>query len=228
VALTAVGGDVYLGEYTFTPNAHCGKIRMVVEYLGNFNDAILYWSGGNIVSVIEDNNPVVAVGRPLVYKFKTGDPRADIELEAFAMLYDNDGRYAGLQRFEFVNQEYNDALPTPGTVAVSITNITSTGATYTFTPEGDNVMGFMFDTIDADWYDNLVATDPGLDPNYIRDRFQQQGYNFFHKSENTPWTEEAATPGKRYYVGVCPMNANGFSDPDWGALTLSDPYTTLQ
>lgn len=222
--------DAFWGEYVFTPNKMCGKIIAFVSPAGKYEEAIYsdLMRRGDIVGTLEDwsqlENPMAlsATDSPLGLFYQTPGLLTDVELESYVLIYGNDRKPFGVKKFSFKNCEYDSDLPQPE-VSVAIKDITTVGATYEFTID-ENTLGFLFDTIDADWYDEFKTT-AEFYPEYLRELFIGRGYYWRYKTDLRPFMETAGAKGKRYYVAVCPMNGNGISDSAWGELYLKE-FTT--
>lgn len=265
VAFEVVDIDVYVGNFAFTANSHCARYVISLSSVGGTFDVGLddeFVSSGDTERVFQallsTGSAYQATGtaRQLlpIYTPPMDDPmgvlanyyppvlEAGIDFYAYVGMYDSDGKYAGAVRYEYSTPEYDETLA-PAEVTAVATNITSSGATLEFTLSS-NTLGFFFDTIDADAYDQAVATGKwtsynpdgtttlvDFHENFLRDMFfsrpdSGQGYFWRYYKNPTSFIDNTMEPGQRFYIAICPMNANGASDPDWGELWISPSYTS--
>lgn len=227
-----VESDAYRTLYRVVPGANTKKVAAFVldKSASSTDNLVMYGPAngrGHLVSVFEgwmsiDFNFHTAEG---VLEFITEDPgfKCNVDSEIYIVTMDGDGSIKGIYRHDFVAAPVN---PDAGaaTAEISVGDITSCGATYTYVP-GPETMGIMYDTIDADWFDAFKET-TDYSEYYMHNRLLNQGYYFAYGKAETVYTEEAGTPGTRYYAAACPMNVNGPHNDGWGALVL-EPYVTL-
>ncbi len=226
---TVESTDVYRSEFTFTPNSSCGKMIVLMAREGQHDIIISDPMGfaGDLMRMLPawvKTGEAIEITEEDTFYFTTPELATDNKIEAYVMVFDESGEPFSVKRWGASTPSFDESLPA-ATVTATISNITAVGATYTFTA-AENTLGFLFDTVDADWYDDFKANDPGYYDNYLRDRFLTDNVWWRYKMEVVPFTEQEAEAGKRYYIGICPINENGLTDPDWGALYLKE-YTTL-
>lgn len=221
--------DVYRGYYKIKGGNGCAKISCVVSAVGQHDGLVngvgfkgdrLYWvdswsqtkyghaATGNLLEFYEDD-----------VEFKLGT-----EMEAYVVAYGDDMVPACVRRYTFKKPDYDESIPKPH-VEISIDKITSTGGTYTYTPD-ENTLGFFYNTLDADWYDELVKTDPYV----IHMMLFESGEYYAYKGEldngKRVYEETTGKPGIRYYAVACPFNANGpTGNRGWGDMTMAE-YTS--
>lgn len=231
--------DVYTGNYTLSPVNGCGQTAAVISLQGMFDELInntQHWKG-DIVSMIEAWKGVDAweeyhvyqsVGtKELVIPFTTPTLSCGTAIEIYALVYDADGNALGVERFQCTTPQFDENAP-KAEASVTVNDITSSGATYTYSVS-DNTLACMYDTVDADWFDELKASDEYYEF-YLHDLLFSQGY-YFHYNDGTAqgsdwsFTETAGQPGHRYYAVACPMNSNGPSG--WGDMVMVE-FTTLE
>lgn len=224
--------DIFRGQYTLVPNDKCGKISAVVNTKSYF-DSIIYgpanWMGDHITTLaLWESLPMMngsyAVGKNLDIKFD------DVlfssgEVELIVLFWDKDLNPVGVKRYEVSKPEYDSSLP-QAKVSISVSDITTAGATYTYEPD-ENTLGFLYDTVDADWYDEFCNSAEWTET-YIHELLFEQGYYWSYSGDVTDgkviYQETTGEPGKRYYAVACPMNANG-PGLGWGEMTMIE-YTT--
>lgn len=239
--------DILEGNFSYTPNALCGKMIVALHGKGAYDGLVESPAShrGNIMqflpamvetglaTLVEGSYSATVNMPPLdaedmlaTYYTMYGDPvlQTDYEFETYVLLYDGDGNPFGVQKKIVSTGEYDPDLPA-AVVTATIKNISAYGATYEFSID-DSTFGFFFDTVDADWYDNEIKTSEDFYENYLRDTFFERGYWWRHHDNPAPYTDRSAAPGMRCYLAICPLNANGVSDPDWGKLYLKE-FTTL-
>ncbi len=263
VAFAVKSIDVYKGEFTFQANSHCPMYVYAVSPVGGTFDLALdtpFAAHGNVGEVLDNfmlSGLAFRVNGQDEQNFVNYTPPMDdpsgvlatyyppallagVEFYAYVGMYDINGNYVGSQRYRYSTPEYDESL-TPAIVTATATNLTQIGATLKFTA-GAGTLGFLFDTIDADTYDEAVATgkwkwNDGTEEvyteNFLRDMFFSrpdvgQGYYWRYCKDSAPadFVDQSMAPGTRFYIAVCPMNANGVSDPNWGQLWVSAAYTT--
>lgn len=230
VTMTIDKIDIYEGNYTFTPNALCGAAAVVICDKGQWADVIdnaMNWRGdifAMLNSWYKDAPDMLTVfgEGPLPAVFQTPGLMLDHEMEAFVLIVDKEGNPSGVSHFEFQTPP-EDPNAAVATATVIVSDITAAGATYTFTAD-DNTFAYMYDTVDADWYDAVKET-PEYYEHYLADVFYSNGQYWHYTNSETTFTEGYGTPGTRYYAAVVPMNANGPAK-GWGEAVLVE-YTTL-
>lgn len=225
--------DIYRGVYTLTPNSNCSKITAFVANKGANDEMInsgAHWCG-NIVAMMtswEDLADygyvtIATGGKPCEIEYLTPELKCDNELEVFVMVYNNEGKVDGLQYYVVKTPSFDSNAGT-AKMSVEVSEITTTGATYTYT-KGENTFAFMYDSVDADWWDDFKENDPAYEEYYLHNLLFQSGKYWSYGQDVTTFKEETATPGMRLYAAGCPMNVNG-PEGGWGELVLSE-YTTL-
>lgn len=222
--------NIFKGTYRLKPNAHCGRISAFVVTKG-YHDAMiegpLNWSGDVMNMIVswseidEFQDVVTAVGEDCVLEYQTNEMKLDNPLEIYAVVCDKEMNPKGVQHFEFMTPSFNEMAPVPF-VEISVSDITSQGAKYSFKPDS-GTFGFFYETVEADWYDNLKESSD-WNENYLANTLFQQGYFWQYGNEEVSFTETSATPNTRYYAAACPMNENG-PEKGWGTTNLIE-YTT--
>lgn len=230
--------DIYRSKFELVPNEKCGKISAVVNFKGYF-DANIYgpesWMGDHITTLsnwetlgtMYGYNGCFAIGEPLVFSFDDVQFVNTAQIEIIALFWDKDMNPTGVQRF-VVDKNFDNPDAPEATVSVSVGDITTVGATYTYTPD-NNTIGFLYDTLDADWYDDFKET-PEWTEFYIHELLLSNGMYWCYcpdmKSDVVTFTENTGEAGKRYYAAACPMNENGTKG--WGPLALTDYVTNAE
>ena len=217
--------DFYKGTYYLHPNADCGKIAAITGDRGEFDSYISY-NEGNVIALIEDRvssgeAAVAENGETLEIGHVTDDMIPGTEIEIYYLLYGNDGKPAGIGRILASTPEIDPDLP-KANVSVEISSITHAGATYDFTAD-DNTVMFFYDTVDADWWDELKETSQWHEY-YIHETLLSQGFYYAYRQSHVRFAETACSPQTRYYAAACPINANGPGE-GWGPATMAE-YTT--
>lgn len=236
--LKVVSQDIFRSKFELVPNEKCGKISAVVNFKGYF-DANIYgpesWMGDHITTLsnwetlgtMYGYNGCFAIGEPLVFSFDDVQFVNTAQIEIIALFWDKDMNPTGVQRF-VVDKNFDNPDAPEATVSVSVGDITTVGATYTYTPD-NNTIGFLYDTLDADWYDDFKET-PEWTEFYIHELLLSNGMYWCYcpdmKSDVVTFTENTGEAGKRYYAAACPMNENGTKG--WGPLALTDYVTNAE
>lgn len=226
--------DLYRGVYRLVPNEQCAKISCVFGFDGenmnilnnNFKGDVIDWIM-NWEEIPDMVKSFSSVGKDL--EFKVDDPnfQAGIECEIYALFYDADFEPAGVRKFVFNKPELTTNAP-DAVVEIEVSSVTEKGATYTFTAD-ENTLGFMYETLEADWFDEFSKTGEYYDT-YIHELLFKQGYYWAYSGDLNDdrtgvFVESKGDSGARYYAAACPMNANGPREEGWGNLVLSE-YTT--
>lgn len=226
--------DIYTGTYSLTPKNGASRVAAIINTEGTFDNIInnaQNWKG-DIMTMIDTWKDIEAGQvyqsngtETLDIDFTTPTLTCGNKLELFVLIYDENGQPYGVERFRCATPEYDEDLPA-ATATVNVKDITANGATYEYTmPE--NTLACMYDTVDADWFDQLKETDE-YNEFYLHNYLFTQGY-YFHYNDGTEsgaewtFTETAGQPGHRYYAVACPMNANG--PLGWGDLVMVE-FTT--
>lgn len=237
--LEVLSNDIYQGDYKFTPNEHCSKIvllpmeasdnyfyKIINDYAnwrGDVMAMLLSWQampGEEVYSYLS-----IAENMALDLSMNTSALLCYNKLYFYALLFDKKGNPFCVQRFEVTTPD-EDPQAGKASVAVAVNDITKTGATYSFTPNS-STFAFLYDTVDADWFDQLRGTDEYYDT-YLHDLFLETYVGFYYKGHAAipTFTETAGEPATRYYAATCAMNANGPYSNGWGEMVLKE-FTTL-
>lgn len=230
-----VSQDIFRGKYILTPNVNCGKISAVVNIKGYYDatvNGVANWMGDYITPLslwesLPFMNGCYAIGETLEFSFDDVlFTSSDIEI--IALFWDNDLNPAGVKRFVVPKPEYDGSLPAAN-VSITVSDITASGATYTYVPDG-NTLGFLYETVDADWYDEFCQS-PDWNEYYMHNLLYDQGYYWSYSGDvvdgKVVYQETAAEPGKRYYAVACPMNANG-PHVGWGPMSMVEFVTEIE
>lgn len=224
--------DIYRGTYTLTPNRQCGKISALIQLKSAQDDVFyhrMHWKG-DLMAMLErwETLPSMGIivaeeGLPAQLEFVTPTLMPSNEIELFALLYDAEGVPAGVQRYRATTPAVDADAPR-ASVAVTVSDITTKGATYVYTA-GEGTFAFMYDTVDADWFDELKQT-ADYTPTYLHNLLYTSGGKWAYQQAKATFTETTGKPGKRYYAVGCPMNCNGPLADGWGEMAIVE-YTTL-
>lgn len=228
--------NVYTGTYTFTPSNGCGRFSVLLDQKGTMDAMINNSSNwnGHIVEMIQTweyedemiTNVFESEGEVLDVVRTTPSLTCETYLEAYVLMYDESGEPVGIKYFTFNTPEFDENAP-EAKAAIKVENISTAGAIYYYSVD-ENTLGCMYDTVDANWYDEQAASGDFTE-DFLGNTLFSQGY-YFHYNDGTEsgmnWTfaETIGQPGTRYYAAACPMNANGIDG--WGETVLVE-YTTL-
>lgn len=225
--------DVYNGTYTITPNSYCGSIIGLVSRQGDIGD---YFGGFNYdyIQMFTNwaetgwlNTAKSTGSEPLTVNFTTTEMLTGNPLELYVVIGDSEGAPAGVKIFEFSTPAFDEnlALPNPGKIEVS--SISNSGAVYTMEAD-QTAIGYFYETVDADWYDDLETSDPY----YLAGQFfanytanNATGYLHYGSGQHV-YAETMGLSNYRYYAAIVPFNGNGPIEGGWGETTLEE-YTTL-
>lgn len=238
VTFKEVSKDALRGVYELVPNELCGMIGAGLMDEGQYDDVIYHGFNGNLLKMIDGWKDVAAtgyvpsykaVGETLVMEEYTVEMLLDLKREIYTTVYDKDFNVTGVQRFRFTGHTFVENAP-EANITITISNITSKGATYLF-EKNENVMGMIFETIDGAWYDEALETETG--EYWLHERLftgnsagEERGY-LVYGNDNSTFIETKATPNTKYYAAACPMNVNGPREGGWGPLAIEE-YTTLK
>lgn len=227
-----VENDIYKGAYTLSPNRMCGKISALVQLKSAQDDVFyhrMHWKG-DLMAMLErwETLPSMGVvvaegGLPAQLELITPMLMPANEIEIYALLYDTEGNPTGIGRYNATTPAVDPDAPQP-TVSVTVSDITTKGATYVYTA-GEGTFAFMYDTVEADWYDAFKQT-PDYTPTYLHNLLYSGGGKWAYKQDKATFTETTGKPGTRYYAVGCPMNCNGPLADGWGEMAIVE-YTTL-
>lgn len=232
--LEEVSQDAYRSRFRFTPNENCGKISAVFNFQGYY-DSYLYseinWMGDLMTAIsnwdsMENMNGFNAVGEPLDIKFDDVMFTNGRLLDIYVLYWDKDMNPAGVQKYVVKKPDVDPEAP-EAKVNIEVKDITKNGATYSYSIVDNTAIGFMYDTIEADWYDDFKKTSE-WSATYLAERLYMAGQYWAYKDDMKDgvreYTEMYGTPSTRYYAAACPMNVNGRKG--WGPEVLIE-YTTL-
>lgn len=221
--------DVYSQTVTLTPNGHCSKVVAMAMNKGAHDFFYDVNWGGNIAECVEAWNEYTASGQPLdVVTYS--DWTCGVDKEMYYISYDSEGRIANLQHFDYETPSEDDSQPA-ASCSIGITDITSSGATYTVTA-GEGTLAVWFETVEKDFYEEVMAGDYG--EYYLHEYMfaiwsnnNDAIHGFLYNTDTATFTEQAGTPGTEYYVVAAPLSVNGpYADNGWGELAVEN-YTTL-
>lgn len=231
--------DAYREHYRLTPNAECGKIICLFNEVGEGAAGMVYGDGwnGDWMSLIQSwnkgssQNPELktysAIGGPveIIYDDLTFTYGSSKTMQA--VLFDKSGQTPiGVQNWDFKKVDMPSDVQ-KANVTVTISDITTTGATYTYVAD-ENTMGYFYDTIDADWWDENKDKFLAEDPYYLHNLLKADhifAYPSDDENRTRTYTEQTGEPGKRYYAVACPANMKG-PGMGWEDLVIAE-YTTL-
>lgn len=233
VELETISTNVYKSSYCLKANANTGKIIAAIGSLGDFDSNISITNFGDVLGMFTGwaetgwNNTLYSVTGELRLDMTTPELALDNELEIYAISCDKDMNPAGVQRFVVKTPSFNPEAK-GGSVSIAISDINEKGATYTYSPDED-CFAFMYDTIDADWYDDLKENSSEWYEFYLSDLLFKQKFYFAYAPElingKCIFTEKTGQEGVRYYAAACPMNENGPVEGGWLPVVLEE-YTT--
>lgn len=226
-----VASDAYMTQYQVSPVGKTEKVgAFALSKLSSSTDNLVMYGPangrGHLVNVFKgwldiDFNFKTAAG---VLDYATQDPEmnCNVEVELYLLAMDASDNIKGIYKYDLLTAEVDENAGA-AEVSVEVSDVTSVGATYTYTPNSET-MAFMYDTIEADWFDEFSQSSE-YDEYYLHNRLFAQGYYFAYGQDVVSYTEEQGTPGTRYYAAACPLNVNGPKNNGWGKLSLKE-YTT--
>lgn len=229
--------DVYQGTYSAVPNDLCGRVILSVSESGTvqlicptgfYNDLVLMldsWSTTNF-HTFESYG-----GTPVSMTMVTSRMLNDQPVDLYVSIYDKNDEIAGIKYFPLSTPSFDEGLEIPNPVNIEISGITSAGAVYGITAD-QTALGYFYETVEADWYDDLKERDPGMSEYFLAETFLSNysennatGYLHYGNGSYT-WAETSGLPDFRYYAAAVPFNANGPREGGWGKTALVE-YRTL-
>lgn len=226
--------DLYRGKYRIVPNEKCSKITCILGSKGEYdqtlkssigfrNDLIRWITSWETLPHLV--NSYTAKGEDLVFTFDDVNFSRE-EMEAYFLMYDENFEPAGVKRIIFSKPEVDPDAP-EAKVDIKVLDITEKGATYIYTPD-KNTLGFMYDTVEADWFDDFSQTSE-YHSTYLHERMFQAGKYWAYSGDlddnmQREFKEETGESNTRYYATACPMNINGPGE-GWCELNMVE-YTT--
>ena len=231
-----ISQDAYMGKYSITPNDNCGKITCYISTAGQYDNLALdptSWRG-DYVAMLQSWEQIpgempshTATAGTLEFSYTDPSLALGQPMEIYALFFDKGLNPAGVQHFKFSKPEFDENAP-QAHVDVKVDNISYAGAVYTFTPD-ENTLAFMYETVDAAWYDDIVENSSDYHEFYLHEYLFEQGFYFAYandlKDGTLNFAETSGSPSTRYYAAACPMNAN--ATQGWCEATLVQ-YTTTE
>lgn len=226
--------DMFRGHYRVSSNENCAKLTCVVGLGGEYSGRVSSFNG-DYISWLSSWERIP----DLVHSFSSNSNVLEFELDdemflsaaaidAYVLIYDTEYNPVGVQHFQLNKPEVNSSLP-DAHVTISVSEITSSGAKYTYVPD-ENTLGFYYDTIDADWFDEFSVGEEYYDT-YIHDLVRPD-HMFVYTGcldgkSSFVFEETTGEPCKRYYAMACPVNGNGPGENGWGPL-VTEEYITAE
>lgn len=231
VSYEIVSSDAYRTTYRIMGNDKAVKVAAFPHDLNDVtSETVMYGEGGqrgNIKKVFEDwleiGFKVKSSTDENSFEFSVDnvDFLNDVEVDLYLMAMDENGEIVSIYKDNMVIAEYDESAA-QATCEVAVSDVTSSGAKYVFTPD-TNTMAIFIETVEADWFDEFSKTEEYHDF-YLHERFFNQGY-FSYGNKPVEYVETTGQTNTRYYAAVCPMNKNGLKG--WGKLEMKE-YTTLK
>lgn len=203
--------DVYRGLYTLTSNDNCAYMDVLFskpgQYLSENSDIV-----GTMSTWSSIGFEAVRVADRIYEKEEvTTELRCGVGREIWVVCYGEDDQPQSVRHFEYSTPEYDENAPA-ATVEIIVSDITETGATYTYRPD-ENTCVFLYETIDGEWYDNQILNNPDFDLwAYMEMNYSWANIMVYAKDLDNgefTWTESSGESGHKYYAAAFPMNQNG-------------------
>lgn len=228
--------NIYEGNYTFTPNSHCGKFGVFVCNAGDY-DGVFYneygYDGdvlGRLLEYMEGpsySNPMVIGenGGTAKVQYFTPEFALDAPLEAWALLYDSDGEPFGVQRIQFSTPSFDESYGRAEVTSFEFTDISPWYCPFTVSFNEETLLAFWTVFTESEWEAELRNAENSSDPNYLAKKIHELSYDSIMESHYFFYGDEEIFEGSvgfdtgRYYVAFIPVNGNGPVDGGWG-----EPY----
>lgn len=231
-----VSTDIYKSKYRLTANEYAGKIVALPGKAGSYEAVMdINWSG-DIAGMLDTwantgwAGTVYSVSGSLDVEYVTNDLLLDNAIDIWVVVYDKEMLPADVQKIETSTPSF-DPEAKGGSVSIEVTDITSKGAKYIYTAEEDN-FAFMYDTVEADWYDDIKENSSDWYEYYLSDIFFRQGFYFAYTADlpalKCQFEEKNGTPSTRYYAAAAPMNPNGPREGGWLPVVLKEYVTSAE
>lgn len=214
VTMTVNHIDVYKADLQFDANEKTGKIYTMAS---NYNTELAISANrNNIMDMIFKEGSwgssiygVICSDGKQQLRTELNDMLIDKDYYLYVLLADNNNKPVALYKYKYTTPGFNPNAP-EGKVEIEISDITEMSAKYTFICD-NNVFGFLYGTIDAEWWDNFQKT-PDYDDKYIYQHLLAYG-KFAYKDEIKDgvieYTEYSCQPQTNYYAVACPVTENG-------------------
>lgn len=241
--------DFYTQNYTITPNAKCKKIVMSHKRSRDY-DPFIYgknnwagdlmtmyhaWSGYPEAEITEMTRTYSATDKVLNATTFIPEFGLDESLDIYVLIYGEDYQpfcvKKMLTKSPSLNPNLGKAKASDFDVTINSVNGTTQTIDFTVKYSGQDMSGFLFDIIDKEYLDKEMAK-PGFDPYFLHNTLYaaiSTGTTFVYKETDftTATTDKALKINKEYYIGICPMNANGPVAGGWGEMVLKEFNTNV-
>lgn len=218
--------DVYKGLYTVNANADCAYMDVLFSKAGQYLDPSADIVGSMSVWSSIGFEAKRVTDKQYTIEHVTSSLKCGQALELWVVCYNEDDEAACVRHYEVSTPEYDENAPS-ATVKIEVSDITESGATYTYTPD-ENADFFLYETIDGEWYDRQIAQNPDFDLWEYFDINVDIAYIIAYTKElengTFTWTETTGESGHKYYAVALPMNRNGHEGRQQPVLV---PYNTL-
>lgn len=223
--------NIYEGNYTFTPNTYCKWFGVLVCKKGDYDSKFYnrYTCNGDILLKMEEfvrlpfGNPLTMAegGNVAEIQYFTPQFKLDAELEAWAILYDQDDKAFGVQRIEMKTPAYDNSLGEAAVVNFQFDTIAANYSPFRFTVNEHTLLTFfaVWEIAEFEKAKEMLEKDKY----YLHKKTFEKSYdavlkqyNFFYgKAEE--FQGAIYTNSGEYYVVFVPVNANG-PEKGWGEL----------
>lgn len=235
VSMEIVSQNIYEGTYTFTPNNQCGKFGVVVCEAGDYDGQFFSEYGydgdvlGRLLAYMDEpsfSNPlkIGENGAAADFSLITPDLIVDAPLEAFILLYTNDGEPFGVQKIPFSTPAFDATLGTAEVTSINFTSITPWYCPFEMTVNEHTVFTFWAVFTDSEWESVLRESEQSSDQNFLAKKIYEKSYDSYSEKYLYFYGDTDIFKGSvgydtgSYYVAFAPTNGNGPVDGGWGEI----------
>lgn len=239
--------DFLQQHYTVTPNSLTSRVALWQNAYGTDYETTMFgpynWKG-DLLSMLsswaDDYTPETvnamsrdfltfsAVGETLEAAPYTYDMELEQTVEVYVLCYNDMFEPVNVRKQTFTTPALNESLPTSkaSDFSVEMTKLTAGDLAFTVAYTGDAVRAYYYELYDGAGYDALVAAD-GEEAAKLTVRSKilaSAGFIYNEPSATLTYTGTDVVAGKKYYVAIAPMNANGPREYGWGEVAMF-PFT---
>lgn len=238
--------DFYLQEFNIARNELCPKAVVGIQPVGQV-DAVIFgedaaWEG-KIMDALNTFSNLSTLAQPMKTSICQGSANTvntynssmtlDTELDVYVVAYDMLYAPSMVKKFGVTVPSFNPdvALPDESAISIEITNVTSSQVIYTITYPDDydanHIRAYRMDFIDPESND---PTDPDQMATIVN-AFVTGASNTMAFTYDNPTVSgtfsytgiDGFVSGATLYLGVLPVNENGFQDGYADAVAYSKP-----
>lgn len=240
--------DFLQQHYTVTPNSLSSRVALwqnaygsdydqtmfgPYNYKGDLIAMLSWWADAytpeTVDSTTRDFLTFSAVGETLEATPYTYDMELEQTVEVYVLCYNDMFEPVNVRKQSFTTPALDESLATPvaSDFSVDMTKLKAGDLAFTIAYTGDAVRAYYYEIYDGADYDAMVVADGEEAAKLtVRSEILAAGAPMIY---NTPsvtltYTGTDVWAGKKYYIAIAPMNANGPRDYGWGEVAMF-PFT---